>query len=386
MMICKKCQSTESFVKSGILRGQQRYQCKNCGSHFTQNENIGTKNQKSHQTTIIDVAKVLGVAPSTVSRALNQKTEINSSTRELILKTAKEMDYRPNLLAQSLNSGETHTIGVIIPNIERPYFAGILAGIQSIASNAGYRVIICQSNETHQTEVLNVQALLASRVDGLLISHSKETNAFDHLRLPLNKGLPIVHFDRVAYDLDTPKIVLEDYEGSYKLVEHLIQQGCKRIGVVSGPKNLMICQKRLEGFRAAMAKYNIEVQENLIAHTTFGKNETINIMENWLQLPEPPDGIYAVFYHNAIEMMAYAKQKKIKIPEQIAFVGFGDEPMAELIEPSLTVFQLYPHKIGEIAASVLIENIINKDQAHSSTLVMEGTVIIRESSLKNVAI
>ena len=243
MISCKKCGRKDSIVKSGFLRGKQRYNCKECGIYFTVEIEGKVATIKNHQVTIIDIAKSLGVAPSTVSRALNNKSEININTRQEILRVANELDYKPNLLAQSLNRGETHTIGVIIPNIERPFFAAVLAGIQNVASDAGYRVIICQSNETHRTEILNVQALMASRVDGLLISHSKETASFEHIKLHLNKGIPIVHFDRVCNELATPKVIQEDFKGSFELVEHLIIQGCKRIAVFAGPEKLFLTMK-----------------------------------------------------------------------------------------------------------------------------------------------
>ena len=382
MISCKKCDSIENIVKSGFLRGKQRYYCKDCGIYFTIDLGDKIKYNKTHQVTIIDIAKSLGVAPSTVSRALNNKSEININTRQEILRVATELDYKPNLLAQSLNRGETHTIGVIIPNIERPFFAGVLAGIQDVASNAGYRVIICQSNETHQTEILNVQALMASRVDGLLISHSRETASFEHIKLHLNKGVPIVHFDRVCNELDTPKVIQEDFKGSFELVEHLIKQGCKRIAIFAGPEKLLISQTRLEGYRKALENNGIVYDKTLVYHGNFQKQESIYALNNWLNLSNPPDGIFAVHYANAIDMMVEVKRRNIKIPDDIAFTGFGDELIAELFEPSLTVYHLFPYKIGEVAATLLIDNIINKNTFIPYSQTVNGEIRIRKSSLK----
>ena len=382
MISCKKCGRKDSIVKSGFLRGKQRYNCKECGIYFTVEIEGKVPTIKNHQVTIIDIAKSLGVAPSTVSRALNNKSEININTRQEILRVANELDYKPNLLAQSLNRGETHTIGVIIPNIERPFFAAVLAGIQNVASDAGYRVIICQSNETHRTEILNVQALMASRVDGLLISHSKETASFEHIKLHLNKGIPIVHFDRVCNELATPKVIQEDFKGSFELVEHLIIQGCKRIAVFAGPEKLLISQTRLEGYKKALENNNIPYDETLVYHGNFQKEESSRTLDHWLSLPNPPDGIFAIHYGNAIEMMVEVKKRNIKIPEEIAFVGFGDELIAELFEPSLTVYHLFPYKIGEAAASLLIDNIINKNTFVPYSQTVNGEIRVRKSSLK----
>ncbi|MFN8348920.1 MAG: LacI family DNA-binding transcriptional regulator [Spirosomataceae bacterium] len=333
-----------------------------------------------HQTTIIDVAKALGVSPSTVSRALNGSTEINSITRREIIRVAAEMDYRPNLLAQSLNRGETHTIGVVIPNIERPFFAGVLAGIQKVATEAGYRVMICQSNESHSTEMLNVQALVASRVDGLLISHSKGTTSFEHIKLQLKKGLPIVHFDRVCNEVDTAKVVQEDVEGSFLLTEHLILQGCRRIAVCAGPRELLISNARLNGYKAALARYDIPLAEELIFHGDFKKRESLSALEGWLNLPQPPDGIFAVHYGNAIEILTELKRRNIKVPSEMGIVGFGDELIAELIEPSLTVFHLFPFQVGETAAALLIDNIIHKADFQPVVQIVKGELIVRQSS------
>lgn len=383
MISCKKCSQKESIVKSGFLRGKQRYYCKDCELYFTIEMGDKVKNNKTHQVTIIDIAKSLGVAPSTVSRALNNKTEININTRNEILRVANELDYKPNLLAQSLHRGHTHTLGVVIPNIERPFFAGVLAGIQEVASNTGYRVMICQSNESHQTEIQNIQALITSRVDGLLLSHSKETNTYDHIRSYVEKRMPIVHFDRVCNELNTSKVILEDFKGSFDLVEHLILEGCKRIAIVIGPQQLLICKTRLEGYKSALQKNGLEIDETLIFQGSFKRDDSIRAFEYFMSLPNPPDGVFAMFYQNAIEMMVQAKKRGIKIPEELAFVGFGNELIAELFEPSLTVFQQFPFLIGETAARIILQNIAAKEQFVPYTQTVKGELIIRDSSLKS---
>ncbi|RFS14119.1 LacI family DNA-binding transcriptional regulator [Emticicia sp. C21] len=383
MTPCIKCGSVENIVRSGFIRGKQRMHCKACNLYFTINPPNESSNKKPHQTTIIDIAKALGISPSTVSRALNKSNEINDNTRQEILRVANELDYRPNFLAQSLNRGETHTIGVIIPDIQRPFFAGVVAGIQKVATEAGYRVMICQSNESHHTETLNVQALVASRVDGLLISHSKETNSFEHVKLQLKKGVPIVHFDRVCNEVDTAKVIQEDFSGGFALVEHLILQGYKRIAVFAGPTDLLISKARIDGYRAAHLKYGLTIDEDLIYHGNFGKDEAEKALDYWLSLSQKPDSIFTIHYANGIEMIMALKERNISIPEDIGIVAFGDELIASLIEPSLTVFHQFPFTIGETAATLLIENIINKDSFIPHTKVVKGELIIRKSSLRN---
>ena len=383
MIACTNCGKVETIVKAGFIRGKQRLFCKGCELYFTINPPNAASNKKSHQTTIVDIAKVLGISPSTVSRALNNSSEINENTRQEIIRVANELDYRPNLLAQSLHRGETHTIGVVIPDIQRPFFAGVVAGIQKVASEAGYRVMICQSNESHSTETLNVQALMASRVDGLLISHTKETNSFEHIKLHLKKGVPIVHFDRVCEELETAKVIQEDFEGSFALVEHLIQQGCKRIAACAGPVDLLISQKRMAGYKSALEKYGLTIDQYLIFHSDFKEEDTLSALNQWLDMPNRPDGIFNVHYANAIEMIMALKQKKILIPEEIALAAFGDDLLASMIEPSLTVYNQFPFTIGQEAASILIDNIINKENFVPYTKVIKGKLIVRKSSKKN---
>lgn len=378
---CSKCGET-TLIRSGFIRGKQRFFCKSCESYITIPNPNQPPSKKPHQTTIIDIAKVLGVSPSTVSRALNNSSEINEFTRQEIIRVAQELDYRPNLLAQSLNRGQTHTIGVVIPDIQRPFFAGVLAGIQEVASSAGYRVMICQSNESHSTEILNVQALVSSQIDGLLISHSIETNSFEHLKLHFNRGLPIVHFDRICTEIDTSKVIQEDFNGAFQLVEHLIEQGCQRIAICAGPPDLLISRTRFEGYKAALTKHGIPFDESLVHHTGFKTGESLVGLESWLALPQPPDGIFAVHHANAVEMMVELKQRKIKIPKQIALVGFGDDQIASLIEPPLTVFHLFPFKIGATAAKMLINQIVEKEQSPTSQVTIQGELRVRSSSLR----
>jgi LacI family transcriptional regulator len=342
------------------------------------------RKKSNRQSTINDVANQLGISISTVSRALNDKYDVNPETKRAILQAAAELDYKPNFLAQSLHKGRTHTIGVIVPDVEYPFFAKVLAGIEQIANNTGYRIIVCHSNESQQREVLNTNTLLACRVDGLLISHSKETTNFDHLKKVIEKGIPVVQFDRVDMSLDTPNVLHQDFKGSFELVEHLIQQGCQRIAIKSGPKDMLICKKRLEGYKAALQKYSIPIVEDYIVHSKITKNDSEEVLKYFMNLPDPPDGIFAILNRNGVEMMKTAKEQGIKIPQELAFVGFGEDILAEYFEPSLTVFNHYPTKIGEEAMRILISSIENSGNYPFYNHIIEGALIIRQSSLKSL--
>jgi DNA-binding LacI/PurR family transcriptional regulator len=369
-------------LKAGFVRGRQRYLCKSCEYHFTEERSIQNSERRRTQTTIGDVAKAVGVASSTVSRALNGHTDISPVTRQAILDAARLLDYHPNLLAQSLKSRETHTVGVLIPDIERPFFATVVSGIQAVATEAGYHVIICQSKESYRTEVSNVQALVASQVDGLLICHSRETENFDHVQPLACRGIPVVHFDRVSNEVDSAKVILDDWNGAFNVTEHLIQQGAQRIAILAGPASLLISRNRLAGYQNALKRYGLPLRPEYEAHIEFQTQQALTVLEQWLALPEPPDAIFAVNYTNAFDLLVALKRRGLRVPQDMAVAGFGDEFMASMIEPGLTTVNLHPYRIGQQAARLFLEQVQQKENFQPRTFVIAGDLIIRQSSLK----
>ena len=385
MVACVKCGMSNSVMKAGCVRGRQRFLCKACNYHFTEERPAGLLTERRRrQTTIGDVAKAVGVALSTVSRALNGNTDISPTTRQAILDMAKQMDYHPNLLAQSLKSRETHTLGVIIPDIERPFFAKVVSGIQDVASESGYRVMICQSKESYETEVSNVQALVASQVDGLLICHSRETENFDHVKPQACRGIPVVHFDRVSNEVNSAKVILDDWNGAYNVTEHLIQQGARRIAILAGPESLLISRNRLTGYQHALKRHHLPLRPEYEVHIEFQTDEAVTALDKWLALPEPPDAIFAINYTNAFDLLVALKKRGVRVPQDMAVVGFGDEFMASMIEPGLTTVDLHPYRIGQQAARLFLEQVKQKEFFQPRTLVISGDLIIRQSSLKGL--
>ncbi|SNC61125.1 transcriptional regulator, LacI family [Hymenobacter gelipurpurascens] len=381
MMKCTKCYSADAVMRAGFIRGRQRYLCKACNYHFTDDKTLQIPETKRRQTTISDVAKVLGVAPSTVSRALNGHSDINANTRQAILDVARQLDYQPNLLAQSLKSSETKTIGVVIPDIERPFFATAVSGIQQVVGEAGYRVMICQSKESYDIEVSNVQALIASRVDGLLICHSRETENFDHVKPDACRGVPVIHFDRVSNEVDSAKVILDDWNGAFNLTEHLIEQGAQRIAILAGPESLLISRNRLAGYQNAMKRHHLPLRPEYETHINFRPEAAVAALDAWLALPEPPDAIFAINYTNAFDLLVALKKRGIRVPDDIAVVGFGDEFMASMIEPGLTTVNLHPYRIGQQAARLFLEQVGQKENFQPRTFVITGDLVIRQSSL-----
>ena len=382
MTFCVKCKLPDSVLKAGFVRGRQRYLCKACDYHFTEERTSQVPERRRSQATIGDVAKAVGVASSTVSRALNGHSDISPVTRQAILDAARLLDYHPNLLAQSLKSRETHTVGVLIPDIERPFFATVVSGIQSVATEAGYRVMICQSKESYQTEVSNVQALIASQVDGLLICHSRETENFDHVKPGACRGIPVVHFDRVSNEVDSAKVILDDWNGAFNVTEHLIQQGARRIAILAGPASLLISRNRLAGYQNVLQRYSLPLRPEYEAHIEFQTEEAVAALDKWLALPEPPDAIFAVNYTNAFDLLVALKKRGLRVPQDVAVAGFGDEFMASMIEPGLTTVNLHPYRIGQQAARLFLEQVQQKEHFQPRTFVIAGDLIIRQSSLK----
>ena len=382
MIECVKCGLAHEVLKAGFVRGKQRYFCKACEYHFTEAKPKGNPSRKSHQATLSDVGRAVGVATSTVSRAINGHSDISPLTRQAILEAARQLNYQPNLLAQSLKAQATFTIGVLIPDIERPFFATVVSGIQQIATEAGYRVMICQSKESYATEVSNVQALVANQVDGLLICHSRETRNFDHVQPHACRGIPVVHFDRVSNEVDSAKVILDDWNGAYNVTEHLIQQGAQRIAILAGPESLLISRNRLAGYQHALKSYHQRLRPEYEVHIEFRTEEAEAALDAWLALPEPPDAIFAINYTNAFDLLVALKKRGLRVPQDIAVVGFGDEFMAAMIEPGLTTVDLHPYRIGQQAARLFLEQVQQKDSFQPRTFVIAGDLIVRQSSLK----
>lgn len=380
---CPKCNNFERILKAGIVRNKQRFYCKDCNYHFIlsteKKKNSQVTKRRDGQTSLQDIASVAGVSTTTVSRALNNRPDISEQTRNMIKELATTMNYQPNILAQSLVNRTTHTLGVIIPSLETTIFSTMLSGIQEVASRAGYRVIICTSNEKHETEIANIHALMNNMIDGLLICHTIQTSSFEHIRIHMGKRIPIVQFYRVAIDLPLPQILADDMRGAQQATEYLIQKGCRRIALLLGSKNLSISQKRLEGYKNALQKYNIKIDSNLQINVDFTLEKVIKAMDYWLKIRPKIDAIISISDKSAVQIIRHLKKKKITMPSQISVFGFGNEFVGEIVDPALSTFDTNTKLIGEEAARLIIEQIITGKQ-YLTTNVVPGKIIIRESA------
>jgi len=340
---------------------------------------------KKANITIKDIAKELDVSPSTVSRALKDHPDISQDTKKQINELAKNLNYQPNTVALSLRQSKTNTLGIIIPEIAHFFFSAVISGIEDIAHDAGYHVIITQSNESFEREVMNTKALFNSRVDGILMSVSRETENYDHLQSLLDYDIPLVFFDRIIDSLNACKVIVNDEQGAYEATIHLIEQGCYRIAHLAGPQNLGISKNRLNGYKAALADNRYMIDENLIKVCGLGTfEEAESITNEILDYRFPPDAIFANNDVAAYGAMMAIRKRKLKIPEDIAIVGFSNWRFSSLIQPALSSVTQPGFKMGQEATRLLMKQ-INKaedEESITETISLKTNLVVRESSKK----
>lgn len=385
MMECSKCRKSDELVKAGILRGKQRYHCKACGFHFIENAGMetGAKRQARRQTTIVDIARELGIAPSTVSRALHGHPDVNEETRSLIMKTAVALNYQPNRLAYNLVKSRTNLVGIIVPELSNHFFPDVIRGAQEVVANAGYNLMIMQSSESYAAEVSNAEIMLEGRVEGVLCSFAQETNNFDHLEVFNKRGIPLVLFNRVIPEMPVPRVVVNDFESAFRVVEHLVLQGYRRIAHLGGPLNLLISQERLRGYIAALHQYGCKVDRELIVHGDFSATKSRIYGQYLLNRENPPDAIFAVNDPIAIELMLLARERGIIIPDQLGIAGFSDDRVSKFIEPGLTTMKQPTFEMGRVAAGLLMELVTGSASEVPRQTVLTTDLIVRGSSLKS---
>ncbi|MCB8995287.1 MAG: LacI family DNA-binding transcriptional regulator [Bacteroidales bacterium] len=335
---------------------------------------------KSHPVTIKDIARELGISPSTVSRALKDHPDISPQTKIQVRELVEKMKYKPNAVALSLRSRKTNIIGVIVPEMVHHFFSSVISGIEEEAIKAGFNVMIFQSNESYERELLNVQALLSSRVDGVLVSISKTTQKFSHLKELMDNEIPVVLFDRATDELETDKVIVDDFAGAFEAVEYLIKSGCRRIAHFAAPQHLKIGYLRQRGYISALEKNGIEVDDELII-----KCDTHDLaMENTakiMALPNPPDAIFAVNDMTATGVLKILKRLKLRVPEDISVVGFTDGLVSTVTDPPLTTVSQHGFEMGVIAAKILLKRIEEGTENFvPQTEVIKTDLVIREST------
>lgn len=342
---------------------------------------------KFNQVTIKDIARELGISPSTVSRALKDHPDISSETKKAVNALADKLNYQPNIVALSLRQKKTNTIGVVIPELVHFFFSTVISGIEDVAYEAGYSVIITQSNESFDREVTDLKALFNSRVDGMLLSISRETTNYDHIESILSKGVPIVFYDRMYNNPNTSKVIVDDYVGAKEAVGHLIEQGCKRIAHLQAAPNLLISEDRLRGYKDALREANLPYQENFVLQCPSGTlEEAEKATRKLLAFTPPPDAIFANNDMLAMGAMKAIKEKGLNIPGDIALMGFSNWFFSQLMDPPLSSVDQPGYEMGQEAARLLIRHIEMKDkdqgEPQPETKVLKTRLIVRQSSIK----
>jgi LacI family transcriptional regulator len=337
-----------------------------------------------NKTTIQDIARALKVTPSTVSRALNGHPAISEATKKAVSKTALKLDYHHNKIASSLRLGKTKILGVIIPSAEINFFGSVVHGIEKVASEMDFNVLMYQSNELVEFEEKGVQTFLRSRVDGVLASLSKETTSLDHYLKLKQKGIPLIFFDRASDIPGVPTVVINDYQGAFNATQHLIDQGCKTIAHIAGQQHVMIFRERLRGYIDALKKNGITPVDDMVIHGKVTIESGRECMDQLLNGKQIPDGVFAVEDFTALGAMQALKLANKKIPDEVAIIGFANEAFGKFISPSLSTVDQQTIKMGEEAARLFFRLSIN-DQFYKHGAVkhiLEPELIFRESSLR----
>lgn len=316
---------------------------------------------------------------STVSRALRNVPDINPSTKQLVLETAAALNYEPNYIAQSLITRETKMIGVIVPVISSDFFGKALTGMNEIASSLGYHLLFCQSNESCETEIVNIRQLISCRVDGLLVSVSRETTDVSEFEKVIQKRIPLVFFDRAPTHIEASKVIVNQYDGAFRAVEHLIEMGCRRIAHLAGPAGLSISDERMKGYEDALRKNGLSPEDRYIIRCDHFQDSAPGAIRQLLDLLPDLDGVFAVNDPLGISVIRQLKAAGIRIPGDVAVVGFNDDPVSEVSEPALSTVMQPAYKVGKQAMEMLIRRIKDKSELPETSL-LNSHLIIRSSS------
>jgi LacI family transcriptional regulator len=338
------------------------------------------KMAKKNIVTLKKMAFELGLSISTVSRALNSHIDISEETKERVKAYAAKVKYVPNLFAKGFRSHKSNIIGVIIPNIEHQFTSTLLRGIISTAELNGYKVIICESFNDEQKQSELLETMIQFGVDGLLLSLTKKTKNVEEI-LEMMEHIPLILFDRVSTKVPCTQIIIDDEGAAFTAVEHLINIGKNRIAIIKESDHSNVSERRFQGYLRALKKHNLEIDENIIL-----SSENLSIEEGGrlttvlLSLKNKPDGIFTIIDEAGIGVIKQLKKNKIKIPKEIAVVGFSNSMFSTIIKPNLSSIDQPGNRIGETAVKYLINEINNENEIHHKTVEIKTNLIIRKSS------
>ncbi len=334
--------------------------------------------------TIKDIARELGMSTSTISRALRESHEISDETKKLVLDYAKKVNYRPNPIALSLKERRSRSIGVIVSEIANTFFSQVINGIESIAYDRGYHVIISQSHESYEREVINLEYLSSRAVDGLLISLSLDTTDVPHMRAFHDKGLPIVFFDRAGEGIDTHKVIIDNFRGAYDATDHLVRNGFTRIAHITFSENLGLTKERLKGYRHALDEHNLPFNPGYVkncSHEQTVWSEVDKSIGELLAMNPRPDAVFAASDRLTMASLLALNKAGIRIPQDMALTGFSNSEIVDLLAPPLTAIKQPAFEMGQAAMELLIRLIESKKPvSRFETRVLQPELTVREST------
>ncbi len=338
----------------------------------------------SKQTvTIKELAKELGISKSTVSRALRDSSEIGEETKRRVLELARARHYSPNPFALSLLNQRTYSIGVIVPEIANPFFSSVIGGIEDVAYQRGYQVMIYQSHDACEREVSGTRHIASRRVDGLLISIASGTKEYEHFKVLAESAIPVVFFDRAAEEIQTHKVLVDDYGGAFQATEHLIMEGCKKIAHITGNMNLAISRNRAQGYKDALIRYGLEVRDEWIITGEFKHEVGMEAAYQLMALRQRPDAIFAASDRIAIGAHSALRQLGYHMPSDVALMGFSDLAISSLLDPPLSTMVQPTFEMGRQSAELLLDMIESKKPPILfETRVLKPELMIRKSSQK----
>jgi LacI family transcriptional regulator len=338
--------------------------------------------KSNKRISIHDLATELGLSVSTISRALNNATDVSEATKAQVWALAEKLHYQPNSMAASLRSGRSNMLGVIVPHINGAFFPAVVHGIERLASQAGFNVMICQSSEEVAREKKHINALLKAQVDGVLVSMSSTTREFEHFEQVRRKGIPLVFFDRMPELPDVCGVVVDDYRGAYQVVEHLIAQGCRRIAHLAGPQHLNITFNRHQAYHDALLAHGLPYEKELVVTLANSReNGGATAMQQLLDGNARPDAVFSAYDFAAAGAMRVLEERGIRVPEDIALAGFSNEPFTTMIKPQLTSVDQRGEMMGEAAVQLFLQLQKRTDTFTGQRIVLKPKLMIRGSSL-----
>ena len=321
-----------------------------------------TKNQEMEERTPLtmkDIAAHFGISVATVSRALKDSPRISVERRAAIQQYAREHNFTPNMIAESLRHSRIQpmkVIGVIIPEFAHYYFSSILSGIEEEASAHGYRIMVAQSNEQYEREVKICKSFYENKVCGIIVSQAKDTHRYDHFQQLIDTGIPLVFYDRICTGVNASRVVVDDYMGAFNAVSHLIETGCNRIAYYGSAMTLEISKNRYNGYKDALLKHGIQPDPELV-RLCDNRTDAESITPEMLNSSAPPNGFFAVNDDTAIGILYTAKRMGFRVPEDISICGFTNGQRAVACDPMLTTVEQRGTKVGEEAADILIGHV-----------------------------